>query len=418
MSRLGSSRITDGLPPDFFDTEFWVMWATTFAFQPWHSAVAFKRYLHRFMLEFTRIDTLAGVKPTVYNQYESMVLPLQSWLTSKGVNFVPECNVIELVLRSEIDGFEVASIECMRNGRPETLLTGEGDLVFPQNASMTDASSQGSMSTAPTLRTKADSGGWLLWDYLAASRQEFGKPATFNGNIAQSCWESFTVTLKDAEFFDTMMDFTGNVAGTGGLVRFKDSNWFMSVVLARQPHFVDQPGDVQVFWGYGLFPDRIGNFVAKPMSACTGDEMLTELYGHLRFDRDPLQSANCIPCRMPYITSMFMPRSAGDRPLPVPPGSRNFAFVSQFVQIPEDVVFTVEYSIRVVQTAGYPLLKIARPVTPRAQRQVFPDAVRGPAEGIQVSDADHCQPNRWMYERFMAVVSAQYPTRMAMSQPK
>ena len=67
---------------------------------------------------------------------------------------------------------------------------------------------------------------------------------------------------------------------------------------------------------------------------------------------------------MPYITSMFMPRSAGDRPLPVPPNSKNFAFVSQFVEMPEDVVFTVEYSVRAAQTAVYQLLKVARPVTP------------------------------------------------------
>ena len=363
-SELGSSRITDCLSPAFFETEFWVMWATTFAFQPWHSAVEFKRYLHRFMLEFTRIDTLAGVKRTVYNQYEAMVLPLQAWLRSRGVNFVVDCNVTELVPRSEIDAFEVAAIKCVRRGVAETIVVAEGDLVFLQNASMTDASSLGSMSAAPAPRNKADSGGWKLWEHLAEGRPEFGKPAVFNGNVAQSCWESFTVTLKDSGFFDAMMDFTGNVAGTGGLVTFKDSNWLMSIVLAHQPHIVDQPVDVQVFWGYGLFPDRIGNFVAKPMATCTGDEILTELYGHLRFDRDPLQSANCIPCRMPYITSMFMPRSAGDRPPPVPPNSKNFAFVSQFVEMPEDVVFTVEYSVRAAQTAVYQLLKVARSVTP------------------------------------------------------
>jgi oleate hydratase len=361
---LGASRITDHLSPAFFETEFWVLWATTFAFQPWHSAVEFRRYLHRFMLEFTRIDTLAGVKRTVYNQYESLVLPLQAWLASRGVVFVPDCTVVELVPRSASDDFEVAAIQCVRKGLPETLAIAPDDLVFLQNASMTDASSLGSMSAAPALRSKADSAGWRLWEDLAERRPEFGKPAVFNGNVAQSCWESFTVTLKDSPFFDTMMQFTGNVAGTGGLVTFKDSNWLMSVVLAHQPHFVAQPADVQVFWGYALLPDRIGNFVAKPMAACNGDEILTELYGHLRFDRDPLQSANCIPCRMPYITSMFMPRSAGDRPLPVPPGSKNFAFVSQFVEIPQDVVFTVEYSVRAAQTAVYQLLKLARPVTP------------------------------------------------------
>src|ERR1035441_7679822 len=41
---LGKSRITEWLSPEFFETTFWHMWATTFAFQPWHSALEFKRY--------------------------------------------------------------------------------------------------------------------------------------------------------------------------------------------------------------------------------------------------------------------------------------------------------------------------------------------------------------------------------------
>jgi oleate hydratase len=117
-----------------------------------------------------------------------------------------------------------------------------------------------------------------------------------------------------------------------------------------------------VFWGYSLFGDRIGNFVAKPMAECTGADILKELCGHLRFDPDVFNSANCIPCRMPYITSMFMPRLASDRPLPVPPNSKNLGFISQFVEIPEDVVFTVEYSIRAAQMAVYQLLNIKRSI--------------------------------------------------------
>jgi oleate hydratase len=72
---LGTSRITDWLSPPFFQTNFWWMWQTTFAFQPWHSAVELKRYLHRFMNEFPRIASLAGVKRTVYNQNDSIVQP-------------------------------------------------------------------------------------------------------------------------------------------------------------------------------------------------------------------------------------------------------------------------------------------------------------------------------------------------------
>src|ERR1035437_1665807 len=45
---LGRSSISDQFDPDFFETDFWLMWCTTFAFEPWHSAVEFKRYLVRF----------------------------------------------------------------------------------------------------------------------------------------------------------------------------------------------------------------------------------------------------------------------------------------------------------------------------------------------------------------------------------
>jgi oleate hydratase len=359
---LGMSCITEHLSPAFFRTEFWFMWATTFAFQPWHSAVEFKRYLHRFMLEFSRIETLAGVKRTVLNQYDSLVLPLQRWLEAQGVRFITDCTVTDLDHKT-VDGcFEVIALHCTVKGQSEVKLLEDGDLVFVQNGSMTDASSLGTMSSAPAKLTKARNGSWTLWEKLATGRPAFGRPAAFNSCVAQSDWASFTVTLKDPAFFDLMQRFSGNEAGTGGLVTFKDSNWLMSIVLAHQPHFANQPADVQVFWGYGLFPDRIGNFVAKAMADCTGAEILQELCGHLRFDLDCVATANCIPCRMPYITSMFMPRAPGDRPLPVPPDTRNFGFISQFVELPLDTVFTVEFSVREAQTAVYQLLGIARAI--------------------------------------------------------
>lgn len=363
--KLGTSRITDWLSPPFFETNFWFMWATTFAFQPWHSAVEFRRYLHRFMMEFSRIETLAGVKRTIYNQFDSLVQPLVSWLKVQGVNFVINCTVTNFELKTDRGKIVVTGIHCCKHdGTTEIIAIGDDDLVFFQNGSMTDASSFGSMTSAPKHWTKDDSGGWLLWEKLAHSHPEFGNPAAFNASIPESCWESFTVTLKDSAFFDQMEAFSGNRAGTGGLVTFKDSNWLMSIVLAHQPHFINQPADVQVFWGYALHPDRVGNFVPEAMADCNGNDILQELCGHLNFDLETVTSAICIPCHMPYITSMFMPRDYGDRPLPVPKNSKNLAFVSQFVEIPEDVVFTVEYSIRVVQMAVYELLGIDREIPP------------------------------------------------------
>jgi hypothetical protein len=214
---LGASCITDWLSPRFFETEFWYMWSTTFAFQPWHSAVEFKRYLHRFILEFSRIDTLGGVKRTIYNQYDSLVLPLLKWLTAQGVRLHTGCRVTDLDHRSDDGKFTVTGIHQLGDGENSFVAVKEGDLVFVQNASMTDASSLGSMTSAPIKRAKADSGGWTLWEKLAAGRPEFGNPGAFNNCIAQSCWESFTVTLKNPAFFDAMHRFSGNEAGTGGL---------------------------------------------------------------------------------------------------------------------------------------------------------------------------------------------------------
>ncbi len=199
---LGASRITDCLSPAFFETPFWYMWSTTFAFQPWHSAVEFKRYLLRFVLEFSRIETLGGVKRTIYNQYDSLVLPLQSWLMDQGVQLITGCQVTEIGHQTNGDEFVVTALHCLRAGKVEHIDVLDGDLVFLQNGSMTDASSLGSMGSAPPKRTKADSGGWALWESLADGRPQFGRPAVFNSSIAQAWWESFTVTLKHPSFFD------------------------------------------------------------------------------------------------------------------------------------------------------------------------------------------------------------------------
>jgi oleate hydratase len=48
----------------------------------------------------------------------------------------------------------------------------------------------------------------------------------------------------------------------------------------------------------------------------------------------------------------------------VPAGSQNLAFVSQFVELADEVVFTVEYSVRAAQTAVYELLHIDRKIPP------------------------------------------------------
>jgi oleate hydratase len=67
-SMLGSSSIADQFDPSFFETNFWIMWCTTFSFQPWHSAAEFRRYLLRFTHMVAGFNRIHGIMRTVYNQ--------------------------------------------------------------------------------------------------------------------------------------------------------------------------------------------------------------------------------------------------------------------------------------------------------------------------------------------------------------
>src|SRR3984957_18180311 len=93
---LGRTSIADQFDGAFFETDFWFMWCTTFAFQPWHSAVEFKRYLVRFAHMVDGFDRLQGIMRTVYNQFDSMVRPLHKWLDDRGVKFETNARVTDL----------------------------------------------------------------------------------------------------------------------------------------------------------------------------------------------------------------------------------------------------------------------------------------------------------------------------------
>jgi oleate hydratase len=114
---LGRTSIADQFDPSFFETDFWFMWCTTFASQSWHSAVEFKRYLVRFTHMVSNFNTLSGTMRTVYNQYDSLLRPLQKWLLDRGVKFAFDTCVTDLGLRQEGKEFFVDGIVCKSHGR-------------------------------------------------------------------------------------------------------------------------------------------------------------------------------------------------------------------------------------------------------------------------------------------------------------
>ena len=367
---LDNTRIQDWFKKEFFETNYWRLWTTMFAFQKWSSVAAMRRYMKRFIHLVDGLPRLGGIMRTKYNQYHSVVAPLQRYLQERGVHFDMQTQVIDIEFDLSTDKKTVTLLHAInKNGKEEEIRLGANDYVFITNGSITESTDIGSWSKAPILKDKESSGAWTLWEKIAKKDKAFGNPGVFSDNIDLQKWYSYTVTLKDDTFHDYMEDFTGNLSGTGGLITMTDSNWLMSIVIARQPHFPNQPADVKVFWGYALYPDNIGNYVKKRMSDCNGEEILEELWYQLKIQelmKPVVESGkvNCIPVAMPFIDSLFMPCSQGDRPDVLPKGATNFAFLGQFAEVPIDCVFTVEYSVRCAQTAVYGLFETDKEVLP------------------------------------------------------
>ena len=375
---LGAKRIDEVFGPHFFKTNFWFMWQTTFAFQPWSSAAELRRYMIRFMHEFPRIHTLAGVARTAYNQHDSIVKPMVDWLRGQGVQIILGARVTDILFDQNKKGENLATtIEYVQRGKKHTINVAPTDIVTFTNGCMTDNSDEASTDTVAKYNTAQTAPSFELWKKIANGRPEFGDPDVFCSRPDESMWMSFTVTINNnPKLFEYIQRFTRNHPGGGALVTFKDSAWRLSFVVARQPHFKNQPMDTQIFWGYALNMFVDGDYVKKPMYKCTGREIMTELMGQLHIPkRDQAEMMRGVICRtsiMPYITSQFQPRKIGDRPLVIPQGYENFAFVSQFAEVPDDVVFTMEYSVRAAQRAVYYLMGVDKDLTPISKHQYSP----------------------------------------------
>lgn len=366
-SSFEAKAIEDYFDEEFFRSNFWLMWSSTFGFRKWHSAMEFRRYLRRFAHMVPGFNQLRGTIRTTYNQYDSLIRPLHKWLCNQGVTFAMNTRVTGIEFVSTSSGSRPCAIDYMHGSRTGRYIVNATDQVIATLGSMTEGTTQGAMDRPARYNGKPSGGAWSLWEDLARRHPEFGRPWAFSQNVEQSQFLSFTTTLRDQALFEVLRQVTGDDPAQGGIVTLARSSWLISLVIPRQPHFPDQPEDVSVLWGYGLSVNTPGDFIRKPMLACTGREIMTEVLGHLGMPsegRRILQRSVCIPSHIPYATAQFSQRQRGDRPAIIPDGYSNLAFIGQFCELPDDVVFTVEYSVRSAQTAVYRLLDLHKDPPP------------------------------------------------------
>jgi oleate hydratase len=376
---LDGRSIKEFFAEPFFSTEFWFLWSTIMGSLPEHSVIEFRRYMNRFLYLFGHLSDMTGVMRTRINQHQAFIEPLVAWLRPHHVNILTGAFVQDLGFAPAAGRMTVTRLDYTRGGSVTSVAVAPEDIVLVTTGSQAADRSVGSMNEPP--RPVVTGRSWALWQRLAEGHPEFGKPEAFFGadKIPLSRWVTFTVTDKGDEFVNRISSLTSSKPGIGGLVTLKDSGWVLSFSIFHQPEIIDQPTGTTVWWGYGLYPERTGNFVPKRMDECTGAEILEETLRHLHFNEQQvasiMASSISVPCNLPYVNNIWLPRSHGDRPPPVPANATNLGLIGQYVEVPREIAFTIECSVRSAWEAIHTLLKRGPAPPPVYQSQYDPRAL-------------------------------------------
>jgi len=362
--------------PHFFETNFWFMWETTFAFRTRSSAQELRRYMHQMIYEFTQIEHLVGVNRTRYNQYESIMLPLINYLKANGCQIILNRRVTafefkDTTMTDEITVKGLQMVNTTTNQKEHVAIDDDTAVIFT-NGSITDSATLGDYDT-PAPENMDYGAASSLWRQATEHFYNLGNPDKFFADRDASEWVSFTLTTKDHLLLNEITRITTQLPGnalnsflsTTPITPLDQIDVDMSIVVHHQPHFTSQKPNETVLWGYFLYPRRNSPLFGKPYIELTGKEMLLELIAHLSaVDPGPVNIKekedailasviNNIPVYMPYASALFNNRAKIDRPEVIPEHATNLAFTGEFVEQPYQMIFTEQSAVRSGEIAAY-----------------------------------------------------------------
>ena len=146
---LYDKSIEDFFDDEVFGSDFWLYWRTMFAFENWHSALEMKRYFQRFIHHIGGLPDFSALKFTRYNQYESLILPMQKYLEAAGVQIQFGTSVTNVRFDIEGEKKTAKAIEYVKDGNKGEIALTENDLVFITNGSCTEGTIYGDQDHAP-----------------------------------------------------------------------------------------------------------------------------------------------------------------------------------------------------------------------------------------------------------------------------
>ncbi|OKO94685.1 Oleate hydratase [Penicillium subrubescens] len=212
-SLLGRYRIQDFFGDEFFGTDFWALWSTT--------AIEFQRCLRKHLPDIHSLNNVSTLDRTRYSLYESIILPISTYLRSEGVNFHFNAKVVDMrmTLDDNLKGDPTTVTEIvLREHEEERIVNVDpNDLTIVTIGSPNSGYQLGTNSDPPPYPSDPDDftyGDWSLWFHLAQKATKFGVPLNFNSHTPESTLVTFTVTLHDSEFMLLYQVLTNDMPGS------------------------------------------------------------------------------------------------------------------------------------------------------------------------------------------------------------
>lgn len=349
-------KIIDVFDNAFFESDFWLYWSSTFAFEKWDGALEFRRSLLRYAHRIGPVDSLSMLEFVKYGQYDVLTIPIISYLKENGVIFEYDTTVNNIKLERK-DDTTIAKTMCLNvNEDREDIELSENDWVFVNNGATIETMSYGNHLDAIPKDIPL-SPKWNLWRNLAQQDSLCGNPEAFLADEKHRGWcMTAAITTANHEVRTLVKELLGN-DGLEGLVTVRDSNWNMNWLVSQ----ADDKS--MVIWLYALLSDEPGNFIKKPITECNGKEITEEWLYHLGMHPDKVETlaafaCDCVPTFIPNVTAILKPRKITDRPETVPHNFANLAFIGPYAESKNEASFTVEYSVKTAKEAVHKMLGI------------------------------------------------------------
>ena len=348
-SEIRTMTVSDWFDSQFFNSDFWNIWSCNLYIKQSSNLKEFKDCMSKYVFN----AAYGGKKPellrTPYNTNESIIKPLIKYLSLHGVCFETGAEVTDLDF--EDNSLTVSALHITDNGTRKTIYLNSPDICIMTAGSPIDGYAAGDFASAP-LYGSTNTPAKNLLNALANKNSVFADVLNNIEASEKNAFESFTVTMKSNRLQKYVREIADSSAAK---VHLRDSAWGITVISDAQPRFTAQNG-TYVFSGFGMYPDRIGNYVKKPMKDCCGAEILYELICHLNMHEDwesiADETVNVIPCYLPFAAAA---QHTADK-LPVTlENTPNFALTGQLTDIDGEPSFTAEHSVISGRNAAYAL---------------------------------------------------------------